>query len=129
MVPLLVPYFSNDDSLTMRVANVWALYRSPGVWKDPLEFKPERFMEVEDENDTFRFMPFGVGRRACPGANLGMRMVSLTLARLIQCFDGENCDGRLVDSDEGAGLTLPKSKPLEARCAPRASMSGVLLEL
>ncbi|GAB2222461.1 hypothetical protein Droror1_Dr00013683 [Drosera rotundifolia] len=138
VAPLLVPHFSSSDCTiggydipkgTMLVVNVWALHRSPDVWKDPLKFKPERFIEVEGEGDTFRFMPFGAGRRVCPGANFAMRTVTLVLARLIQCFEWESFDGGLVDLDEGAGLTMPKSKPLEARCTPRASVSSLLLEL
>lgn len=137
VAPLLVPHFSSSDCTiggydipkgTMLVVNVWALHRSPDVWKDPLKFMPERFIEVEGEGDTFRFMPFGAGRRVCPGANFAMRTVALVLARLIQCFEWEGCDGGLVDLDEGAGLTMPKSKPLEARCTPRGSVSSLLLE-
>ncbi|KAJ0785680.1 putative cytochrome P450 [Helianthus annuus] len=50
---------------TMVLVNSWAIHRDPMVWDDPLSFKPERFEKVI--NEGYRFIPFGMGRRQCPG--------------------------------------------------------------
>ncbi|GMH16661.1 hypothetical protein Nepgr_018502 [Nepenthes gracilis] len=137
--PLLVPHFSSEDCTvggyhvskgTVLLVNAWALHRSLDLWKDPMDFRPERFIGgVEGEGEGFKFIPFGVGRRACPGSNLAMKTVTLTLASLIQCFDWERADGELVDMEEGAGLTMAKKKPLVAMCTPRSSMITILTQL
>ncbi|GAB4852272.1 hypothetical protein Ancab_016464 [Ancistrocladus abbreviatus] len=139
VAPLLIPHFSSGECViegyrvpkgTVLLVNVWAIHRSPSVWKDPEDFKPERFMEAQaSDGEGFKFLPFGMGRRACPGANLAMRMVTLTLATLIQCFDWERAEGGLVDLAEGSGITIQKLKPLEAVCTPRSSMSSIISQL
>ncbi|KAL8154041.1 hypothetical protein V2J09_011801 [Rumex salicifolius] len=136
VVSLLIPHFSSGDTTvegydvpkgTVVVVNAWALHRSPDVWENPLEFKPERFVGVEGNRDGFRFMPFGVGRRACPGANLGVRVVMLTLAALIQGFEWEKAEDGAVDmEEEGGGITMPKRRPLVAFCTPRSCMADLL---
>ncbi|KAL0332292.1 UNVERIFIED_CONTAM: cytochrome [Sesamum calycinum] len=92
--PLVVPRESSADCKvggydiprgTMLLVNAWAIHRDPKVWPDPMSFKPERIDRREVE--THRLMPFGLGRRACPGAGLGQRMVGLALASFIQCFE------------------------------------------
>ncbi|KAH7848452.1 hypothetical protein Vadar_002872 [Vaccinium darrowii] len=134
--PLLVPHESSDDCIvggydvasgTMLLVNAWAIHRDPKVWEDPTSFRPERF-EV-GENQAYRFMPFGIGRRSCPGAGLANRVVGLALVALIQCFDWVRISDDMVDLSEGQGLTMPKSKPLEAMCRPREMMINVLSEL
>ncbi|KAL6526136.1 hypothetical protein OROMI_029776 [Orobanche minor] len=65
--------------------NAWAIHSDPKVWDEPTRFKPERFEGRDVE--TQMFLPFGMGRRAYPGAGLGQRMVGLVLGSLIQCFD------------------------------------------
>ncbi|KAH7850317.1 hypothetical protein Vadar_030887 [Vaccinium darrowii] len=134
--PLLVPHESSDDSTikgydvargTMLLVNAWAIHRDPKVWEDPTSFWPERF--EGGENQAYRLIPFGIGRRSCPGAGLANRVVALALAALIQCFDWVRIGDDLVDMSEGQGLTVPKSKPLEAVCRPRDMMVNVLLEL
>lgn len=134
--PLLVPHESSDDCTiegydvargTMLLVNAWAIHRDPKVWDDPTSFRPERFKG--GENQAYRLIPFGIGRRSCPGAGLANRVVGLALAALIQCFDWERIGDELVDMSEGQGLTMPKSKPLEAMCRPREMMVKVLLEL
>ncbi|KAK6135959.1 hypothetical protein DH2020_030297 [Rehmannia glutinosa] len=67
---------------TMLLVNAWAIQRDPDVWDEPTAFRPERFEGKEVE--TQMLMPFGMGRRACPGAGLGQRMVGLALGSLIQ---------------------------------------------
>ena len=75
-------------------------------------------------------IPFGTGRRKCPGETLALRTLGLVLGTLIQCFDWDRVGDDQVDMAEGAaGLTLPRAAPLEAMCRPRHAMLGVLQDL
>ncbi|CAN8290294.1 unnamed protein product [Cochlearia groenlandica] len=125
-VPLLLPHFSSEDCKvagydmprgTMLLTNAWAMHRDPSLWEEPERFKPERF---EKEGEALKLMAFGMGRRACPGAELGKRLVSLALGSLIQCFEWERVGEKLVDMTEGEGLSMPKATPLRAMCKARA---------
>ncbi|GLT69339.1 hypothetical protein SLA2020_414970 [Shorea laevis] len=131
--PLLVPHMSSDDCIvggydvprnTMLLVNAWAIHRDPKVWDDSTSFKPERF--ECDKADAHKLMPFGLGRRACPGAGLAQRTVGLALGSLIQCFEWERIGEEEVDMDEGNGITMPKAVALEAMCKARPIMNKVL---
>ncbi|PIA32987.1 hypothetical protein AQUCO_04200022v1 [Aquilegia coerulea] len=127
--PLLVTHESSEDCVvggynipggTMLLVNMWGIQNDPNLWDEPTKFKPERFEGLEGARDGFKFMPFGSGRRGCPGEGLAMRVVPLALGALIQCFDWERVGENLVDMTEGVGLTLPKAQPLEAKCRTRS---------
>lgn len=104
--------------------NIWAIGRDPEHWKDPLEFRPDRFMPSPDKSDWmpidvrgqhFHYLPFGSGRRSCPGTTLAMHVVQTTIAAIVQCFDfkvGNGRENQVVDMTEGLGLTLPRAQPL-----------------
>ncbi|KAB1220279.1 Cytochrome P450 81D1 [Morella rubra] len=133
--PLLAPHESSEDCLvggfkvprgTTLLVNLWAIQRDPKIWEDPNTFKPERFEGIEGVRDGFRFMPFGSGRRGCPGEGLAMRVVGLALGSLIQCFEWERIGEEMVDMSEEAGLTLTKARPLQANCRPRPTMVNLL---
>lgn len=130
--PLLVPHMASDNCTlggynvprgTLLLVNAWAIHRDPKTWDDPTSFKPERYEDGEVEGH--KLMPFGLGRRACPGAGLAQRIVGLALGSLIQCFEWERVGEDLVDLREGNGLTMPKVEPLEARCKARDVMKKV----
>ncbi|KAJ0085576.1 hypothetical protein Patl1_08873 [Pistacia atlantica] len=133
--PLLVPHESSDfctiggydvPPSTMLFVNAWAIHRDPNVWEDPTSFKPERFEGLEGVSEAYNFIPFGQGRRSCPGAGLANRVMGLTLATLIQCFEWERISEEEVDLTEGTGITMPKAKPLQAMFKARESMFNVL---
>ncbi|XP_011013816.1 PREDICTED: geraniol 8-hydroxylase-like [Populus euphratica] len=99
--------------------NIWAIGRDPAIWPDPNSFKPERFLECQADvkGRDFELIPFGAGRRICPGLPLGHKMVHLTLASLIHSFDWKIADDLTpedIDTSETFGLTLHKSEPLRA---------------
>ncbi|KAL7245327.1 hypothetical protein ACSBR2_000618 [Camellia fascicularis] len=138
VAPLLLPHFSSEDCVvdgfniprgTTLLVNAWAIHRDPNSWDEPTRFKPERFEGVEGGREGFKFIPFGVGRRACPGAALAIRVIGLALGTLIQCFEWERVEPELVDLSEGSGTMLPKAKPLEAMYRPRPSMTSLLSQL
>ncbi|KAG6471379.1 cytochrome P450 81Q32-like [Zingiber officinale] len=139
--PLLVPHESSQDCTvagfdvpagTMLLVNAWAIHRDAAVWDEPEKFKPERFMEggAAAATEGYKFLPFGMGRRRCPGEGLAMRVVGLTLATFIQCFEWQKVSPEEeLDMAEGPGLTMPKAKPLEAMYKPRRSMVPLLSQL
>nr|POE89352.1 cytochrome p450 81d11 [Quercus suber] len=137
--PLLLPHFSSTDCTvggyhipqgTILLVNVFFMNRDPKVWEEPTMFKPERFEVIKGEKEGFKFIPFGIGRRACPGGGLALRVISLALGALIQCFDWERVGKEMVDMTAGSGLFLmSKTKPLEAVCTPCPSMANILSQL
>ncbi|GMP79604.1 hypothetical protein CsSME_00035083 [Camellia sinensis var. sinensis] len=130
-VPLLLPHEASEDCTvggydvpqgTTLMVNALAIHRDPKLWENPTKFMPERF-QAESAGDGYRLIPFGSGRRGCPGASLAKRMVGLALGALIQSFEWKTVNEEQVDMTESPGITMPKLKPLEAICKPRLSMS------
>lgn len=135
--PLLVPHYSSEDCTiggyhivkgTLLLVNAWAIHRDPALWEKATEFKPERFEKEKLEGFNFRYFPFGMGRRACPGTNFALRNVNLVLATLIQCFDWEATEP--VDLNETVGaIIMPKEKPIHAICRLRPSMEAFFSQI
>lgn len=69
--------------------NVWAIGRDPTVWEDPMEYKPERFMgsSLDFKGNDFELLPFGAGRRICPGISTASKILPLAMASLEYHFD------------------------------------------
>ncbi|XP_050266029.1 cytochrome P450 81Q32-like isoform X1 [Quercus robur] len=129
-VPLLVPHEASEDCVVgnfdvpqgaMLLVNAWAIHRDPKVWVNPTKFMPERF-EGWNSDEGYKLIPFGAGRRGCPGAALANRVIGLTLGTLIQSFEWERIGEEEVDITEYLGLTMPKVKPLEAMCKVKEPM-------
>ncbi|CAN6286167.1 unnamed protein product [Urochloa humidicola] len=126
-VPLLVPRetlrnikISGYDvpAKTRLFVNVWAIGRDATTWDDPDTFNPDRFegSDVDFKGPHFELLPFGAGRRMCPGMAMAVATVEFTLANLLYCFDWELPDGvagrESISMEEAAGLTVPKKTPL-----------------
>ncbi|KAJ6849345.1 putative cytochrome P450 76M5-like [Iris pallida] len=103
--------------------NAWAIHRDPSVWKDPLKFSPERFLGtgigLDFTGSNFGYIPFGSGRRMCPGIPLAERMATYTLASFLHSFDWKVPEGTKLELSERFGLSLKKAKPLVAIPTPR----------
>lgn len=119
----------NIPAKTRLFVNVWAINRDPRHWENPYEFQPERFLSGEGSEKNqldvrgqhYQFLPFGSGRRACPGTSLALQVVQTSLAAMIQCFKWK-VNGA-VDMEEGPGITLPRAHPLV--CLPVARIDPV----
>ncbi|PIA46818.1 hypothetical protein AQUCO_01500395v1 [Aquilegia coerulea] len=99
---------------TRVLVNAWAIGRSSEHWENPEEFAPERFMDTSIDyiGQDFELLPFGSGRRGCPGINMGMATVDLGLANLLYCFNWELPNEKDINMDEVASLTVHKKIPL-----------------
>ncbi|XVF23306.1 hypothetical protein REPUB_Repub13aG0025800 [Reevesia pubescens] len=109
---------------TAVAVNLFSIMRDPAKWEKPNEFYPERFLDI-DKNETnkgqnFDFIPFGGGRRGCPGKNLAYILMNTAIASVIQCLDfkviGEDGDLAKVNMQEQIGMSLAMASPL--RCLP-----------
>ncbi|KAK4741282.1 hypothetical protein SAY87_024870 [Trapa incisa] len=127
--PLLLPYKVKTDFEvfgytlprgTQVLVNAWAIGRDPNYWTEPMDFRPHRFMEasnIDYKGCNFEYIPFGSGRRTCPGMPLAVRMVPLTVASLIQAFSWRLPGGTSpeeLNMEEKFGVTLKKAVPLLA---------------
>ncbi|XP_073137521.1 6,7,8-trihydroxycoumarin synthase-like [Henckelia pumila] len=97
--------------------NLWAIGRDPEYWENPNEFLPDRFLNspIDYKGQDFGLIPFGFGRRGCPGMNLGVAVVELALANLLYAFDWELPLGMTeedVNTDSLPGLAVHKKDPL-----------------
>ena len=134
VTPLLAPRMSREDASlgsydiptgTFVFVNVWAIGRDPAVWGDDAdEFRPERFVgsSVDVKGQDFELLPFGSGRRMCPGIGIGLKMVQVVLANLVHGFAWRLPDGMAKEElsmEETFGLTMPRMVPLQAIPEPR----------
>ncbi|CAH8286215.1 unnamed protein product [Eruca vesicaria subsp. sativa] len=138
LAPLLLPHCSSKKfklgnyeipENTMLFVNVWAVHRDGELWEDADVFKPERFEGFVGERDGFRFLPFGLGRRACPGTALGMRTVALAVGALVQCFEWKKVDEGDIDMTPVFGVSMTKAEPLLALPKPWPHMVPILSQL
>ncbi|XP_062102515.1 cytochrome P450 84A1 [Humulus lupulus] len=100
--------------------NAWAIGRDKNSWVDPETYKPSRFLKegVPDfKGSNFEFIPFGSGRRSCPGMQLGLYALELAVGHLLHCFTWELPDGMKpseLDMNDSFGLTAPRTNRLMA---------------
>ncbi|PON89556.1 Cytochrome P450, E-class, group I [Trema orientale] len=105
--------------------NAWAIGRNPNYWESPLDFRPERFLQAEKEGNMgpvdvkgqhFQVLPFGSGRRICPGMNLAVQMLPALVGSIIQCFDLTVAAAGSLSMEERPGFTAPRLHDLV--CVP-----------
>ncbi|KAL0417244.1 UNVERIFIED_CONTAM: cytochrome [Sesamum latifolium] len=104
---------------TMVITNTWAIGRDPASWDEPEKFQPERFLtsSVDFKGLDFELIPFGAGRRGCPGTAFAMASVELVLANLVHKFEWELPKGMKsedLDMEEQPGVTIHRKNPLFA---------------
>ncbi|KAG7585773.1 Cytochrome P450 [Arabidopsis thaliana x Arabidopsis arenosa] len=100
--------------------------RDPKVWEEPMAFKPERFMGEEEPVDItgskgIKMMPFGAGRRICPGIGLAMLHLEYYVANMVREFQWKEVEGHEVDLTEKLEFTTVMKHPLKALAVPRRS--------
>ncbi|PKI62211.1 hypothetical protein CRG98_017393 [Punica granatum] len=113
-----------DDSDIPKLPYLQAVVQhDPRVYKEPFEFRPERFLtdnaHVDLRGQNYELLPFSSGRRSCPGMWLGTRLVQLSLARLIHGFEFVNPTNKPIDMTEVPSLSLAKATPVEIILIPR----------
>ncbi|XP_027184842.1 cytochrome P450 89A2-like [Coffea eugenioides] len=112
--------------------------RDPMVWENPMEFQPERFLSTsfaaahDNELDSpqmldmikgnreMKMMPFGAGRRMCPGSKFSLHHLEYFVANLVWYFNWKAVDGIGVDLSEKHTFTVVMKNPLRAHIFPRA---------
>uniref|UniRef100_A0A5B7BQW6 Uncharacterized protein n=1 Tax=Davidia involucrata TaxID=16924 RepID=A0A5B7BQW6_DAVIN len=134
-LPLLVPREASEDVIimgydiaagTMIMINAWAIARDPVSWDEPDEFRPERFLNssVDFRGHDFQLIPFGAGRRGCPGMSFAMATNELVLANLVHKFDWAlpgGAKGEDLDITESTGAIIHRKVPLLAVATPYSS--------
>lgn len=106
--------------------NTWSIGRDPAIWDAPEEFRPERFLgkSIDVKGQSFELLPFGSGRRMCPGYSLGLKMIRSSLANMLHGFNWRlpgNLRAEDLSMEEVYGLATVRKNPLVAVLEPRLS--------
>ncbi|MQM16378.1 hypothetical protein Taro_049334 [Colocasia esculenta] len=139
MVPLLISRETMDhvkineyDVFPKRrvYVNAWAVARDPDFWDQPDEFIPERFVgsNIDFRGHNFEFLPFGAGRRICPGLSFGIMTVELALANLLYAFNWElpnNMKKEEINMEETSGITVHLKTNLQLQATRHVPNVGV----
>jgi len=141
IAPILFPHVSikpckvlgyDIPGKTPVIVNVAAIARDPKMWEDPMTFKPERFLDgmphahMQVEGKNFELLPFGAGRRKCPGMMLASTLVHIMVATFMQSFDWSLPNGLQpmdLDMSESEGIGHVRAHPLIAIPMTRLSIS------
>ncbi|KAL1307335.1 desmethyl-deoxy-podophyllotoxin synthase [Arachis hypogaea] len=102
---------------TQVFVNVWAIGRDPKYWSEAERFYPERFLdsEIDYKGSHFEFIPFGAGKRMCPGISFAEPNIELPLAQLLYYFDWElpwGISHENFDMTEDLGSTMRRKNEL-----------------
>lgn len=131
--PLVIRASSKDVKLmgydieakTRVFINIWALGQDSTIWEKPEEFRPERFLNspFDYKGNHYEFIPFGSGRRGCPGIHFANTLMELALANVVYKFDvalpsGEK--GENLDMSESSALTVHRKNHLLLVATPRS---------
>ncbi|KAK1549782.1 hypothetical protein Q3G72_007762 [Acer saccharum] len=133
---LLAPHLAQEDCNvagydirkgTRVFINSWSIGRDSSFWDEPEEFRPERFLQGKVDMDvkgqSFELLPFGSGRRMCPGYSLGLKMIRSSLANMLHGFHWKLPEDHMkvedISMEEVFGLTTPRKYPLVAVMEPR----------
>ncbi|KAL2521438.1 Cytochrome [Forsythia ovata] len=128
VAPLLIPHYSLEDCTVdgyhipkdaRIIINTFAIGHDPNAWTDHEKFNPERFVgsSIDLRGQHFQLLPFGSGRRGCPGMQLGLIMVRLIVAQLVHCFDWKLPNNMLpseLDMTEEFSLVVTRAEHLMA---------------
>ncbi|CAL8158281.1 unnamed protein product [Prunus armeniaca] len=108
---------------TMVFIHAKMIGKDPECWENPNEFWPERFLDssIDYKGNHFELLPFGAGRRGCPGISFSVKLIELALANLLYRFDWELPHGvrrEDLDMEDAAGLVVSKKVPLFLAAKP-----------
>lgn len=126
VLPLLLPRETMEDCVisgyeipakTRVFVNALSIGSDPECWENPTQFQPERFLDssIDFKGQNYELLPFGVGRRGCPGINFAILLIELVLANLLYCFDWKLPEGMRredLDMEEAFGLAMHKKTSL-----------------
>nr|XP_043624361.1 geraniol 8-hydroxylase-like [Erigeron canadensis] len=113
--------------------NVWSIHRDPKYWDNPSEFNYNRFLNLDSttkydyNGNNFNFLPFGSGRRRCPGIPLGDKMLVYFLASLLHSFNWALPSGKEHELSSKFGIVLKKREPLIAIPSQRLSSQNLYM--
>lgn len=113
----------NIKANTRVILNMWQIGRDPISYNKVEEFEPERFLNspIDYKGKDFQFIPFGVGRRGCPGSSFAISATEIALASLVHKFDWALPGGAKpidLDMTESTGATTHRKYPLQAIALP-----------
>ena len=130
--PFLLPRESRESCVingyeipakTRVLVNAWAIGRDPRYWTEAERFYPERFTDstIDFRGTNFEFIPFGAGRRICPGISFAIANIELPLAQCLYHFDWKFPSGSTresLDMTESFGMTVRRKEDLYLIAVP-----------